>query len=344
MNQIRVSEKGSVAMGAPLLSVQNLQVEFRTAAGVARALDGVSFDVRAGETLAVLGESGSGKSVTAQAIMALLPRAIGSIVGGSILYHGIDLAQRPIHEVRKLCATDIAMVFQDPLSSLNPVFRIGYQLAEPFRRRLGMGKKQAWAKALELLKRVGIPDAETRISDFPHQFSGGQRQRIMIAMAIALEPKLLIADEPTTALDATVQKQIMTLLADLQAETGMAMILISHDLGVVAQVAERVAIMYAGRIVESGPIRDTYDYPAHPYTRGLLDSIPNAAGMGRQLTPITGSPPNLLSLPKGCAFNPRCPSVNDLCRAQVPSLRQPEGWAASHSAACHRTGEVLAHA
>jgi oligopeptide transport system ATP-binding protein len=344
MSQSLDSERGAAAVDAPLLSVRNLQVEFRTALGVARALDGVSFDVEAGETLAVLGESGSGKSVTAQAIMALLPRGIGSIVGGSILYRGVDLARRPIQEVRKLCATDIAMIFQDPLSSLNPVFRIGYQLAEPFRRRLGMGKKQAWAKALELLKRVGIPDADARIGDYPHQFSGGQRQRIMIAMAIALEPKLLIADEPTTALDVTVQKQIMTLLADLQAETGMAMILISHDLGVVAQVAERVAIMYAGRIAESGPIRDVYDHPAHPYTRGLLDSIPNAAGIGHKLTPITGTPPNLLSLPQGCAFNPRCPSAVDLCRAQIPALRHPEGWAEGHSAACHRTGEVLAHA
>lgn len=326
-----------------LLSVQNLQVEFRTAAGVARALDGVSFDVRAGETLAVLGESGSGKSVTAQAIMALLPKAAGSIVGGSIYYAGTDLAAKPIKDVRKLCATDLAMVFQDPLSSLNPVFKIGYQLAEPFRRRMGLGKAEAWAKALELLKRVGIPDAERRIGDYPHQFSGGQRQRIMIAMAIALRPKVLIADEPTTALDVTVQKQVMKLLAELQAETGMAMILISHDLGVVAEFAQRVAIMYAGRIVETGPLQQVYDTPAHAYTRGLLDSIPSA-GQGRgRLTPIKGAPPNLLALPTGCAFSPRCPFATDLCRSQIPELRSPTGWQPGHLSACHRSEEVLAH-
>lgn len=339
-----VSDVVTGSAAAPLLSVQNLQVEFLTAAGIARALDGVSFDVCPGETLAVLGESGSGKSVTAQAIMALLPRPIGSIVGGSIVYNGVDLAASPVKDVRKLCATEIAMIFQDPLSSLNPVFRVGYQLAEPFRRRLGMGKQEAWDKALELLKRVGIPDAKARIGDYPHQFSGGQRQRIMIAMAIALEPSLLIADEPTTALDVTVQKQIITLLADLQAEAGMAMILISHDLGVVAQVAERVAIMYAGRIVETGPIREVYDQPVHPYTRGLLDSIPGASRTRGRLTPIVGSPPNLLALPGGCSFSPRCPFVTDHCRAVVPMLRESAELASGHAAACHRSREVFVYA
>jgi oligopeptide transport system ATP-binding protein len=329
---------------APLLSVQDLQVEFSTSAGVARALDGVSFDVREGETLAILGESGSGKSVTAQAIMALLPKPAGSIVGGRILYKGRDLAAEPVTSVRSLCGTEIAMIFQDPLSSLNPVFRVGWQIAEPLRRRRGMGRRQAWAKALDLLKRVGIPDAESRIRDYPHQFSGGQRQRIMIAMAIALDPKLLIADEPTTALDVTVQKQIMTLLADLQAETGMGMILISHDLGVVADVAQRAAIMYAGRIAETGVIREVYDRPAHPYTRGLLDSIPSATTMGERLSPIAGAPPSLLALPSGCAFHPRCPFATALCRTEIPVLREPEGWAPGHLAACHRTEEVLVDA
>jgi len=328
----------SASAAGPLLSVENLKVEFSTSAGVIRALDGVSFEVSAGETLAILGESGSGKSVTAQTIMALLPKPAGSIAGGSIVYKGRDLAAEPIKQVRELCSTEIAMIFQDPLSSLNPVFQIGYQVAEPFRRRLGMGK------ALELLKRVGIPNAESRIRDFPHQFSGGQRQRIMIAMAIALDPKLLIADEPTTALDVTVQKQIMHLLADLQAETGMAMILISHDLGVVADVAERAAIMYAGRIVETGTIREVYDHPAHPYTKGLLESIPSAVPIGERLTPIVGSPPNLLALPSGCSFNPRCPFATAQCRNVVPPLRQPAGWQPGHAAACHRSEEVLAHA
>ncbi len=329
--------------GAPLLSVQDLQVEFSTSAGVARALDGVSFDVAAGRTLAVLGESGSGKSATAQAIMALLPKPAGSIVGGRILFEGRDLVAEPVTRVRELCGTQIAMVFQDPLSSLNPVFRVGAQVAEPFQRRRGMGRREAWAKALELLKRVGIPDAETRIRDYPHQFSGGQRQRIMIAMAIALGPKLLIADEPTTALDVTVQKQVMKLLADLQAETGMAMILISHDLGVVADVAERAAIMYAGRIVETGRIREMYDSPAHPYTKGLLESIPSQTTIGGRLSPIVGSPPNLLDLPTGCAFHPRCPFAADVCRTVVPELRSPAGWSHDHLAACHRSEEVLAH-
>lgn len=337
------SEKDVTGAASPLLSVQDLAVEFSTSAGVVRALDGVSFEVNAGETLAVLGESGSGKSVTAQAIMGLLPRPAGSIAAGRIVYNGVDLAAEPLQRVRELCATEIAMIFQDPLSSLNPVFRIGYQIAEPFRRRRGIGKREAWNRALELLRRVGIPDAEHRIRDYPHQFSGGQRQRIMIAMAIALDPKLLIADEPTTALDVTVQAQIMRLLADLQAETGMAMILISHDLGVVADVAERAAIMYAGRVVETGRIREVYDKPAHPYTQGLLDSIPSATTMGERLKPIVGAPPNLLALPSGCAFHPRCPFAADACAAQVPALRQPEGWGDGHLAACIRSEEVLAH-
>jgi oligopeptide transport system ATP-binding protein len=326
-----------------LLSVQDLQVEFSTSAGVVRALDGVSFDVRAGETVAILGESGSGKSVTAQAIMALLPKPAGSIVGGRVLYHGKDLVAEPVSRVRELCATEIAMVFQDPLSSLNPVYRVGWQIAELFRRRRGTPKREALAKAVELLKRVGIQDAESRIRDYPHQFSGGQRQRIMIAMAIALEPHLLIGDEPTTALDVTVQKQVMNLLADLQAETGMGMILISHDLGVVADVADRAAIMYAGRIVETGVIREVYDHPAHPYTNGLLGSIPSNTSIGQRLTPVVGSPPDLLALPPGCAFHPRCPFATERSRTVVPQLREPSGWPSGHFAACHRSEEVLAH-
>lgn len=328
---------------APLLQVRDLQVEFSTSAGVVRALDGVSFDVREGETIAILGESGSGKSVTAQAIMALLPKPAGSVVGGSIRYGGKDLAAEPTPVVRELCGTEIAMIFQDPLSSLNPVFRVGWQIAEVFRRRRGVAKRDAWTRALELLERVGIPDAARRIRDYPHQFSGGQRQRIMIAMAIALEPRLLIADEPTTALDVTVQAQIMGLLRDLQAETGMGMILISHDLGVVADVADRVAIMYAGRVVEHGGIREVYDDPAHPYTKGLLESIPSVQKRGERLTPITGAPPNLLALPEGCRFHPRCPFAIERCTVEQPVLRVPEGASPGHAAACHRSEEVLAH-
>ena len=327
----------------PLLEVRDLAVEFSTRAGVIRPLDGVSFSIERGETLAILGESGSGKSVTAQAIMALLPKPAGRIAGGEIRYNGIDLASRPVKEVRELCGTEIAMIFQDPLSSLNPVFRVGAQIAEPFRRRRRMPRGEAMKRALELMHRVGINDAERRMSDYPHQFSGGQRQRIMIAMALALDPKLLIADEPTTALDVTVQAQIMRLLADLQAETGMAMMLITHDLGVVADVARRAAVMYAGRIVEAGRIEEIYDHPAHPYPEGLLNSIPSNENVGGRLIPIQGSPPNLLALPSGCRFNPRCPYAIEVCREVDPMLRHPEGWPVDQMAACHRSEEVLSH-
>jgi len=331
------------ASAAPLLSVEDLRVEIGTSAGVVRPLDGVTLHIDRGETLAVLGESGSGKSVMAQAIMALLPRPNGRISGGRIVYDGVDLARLPVKAVRKRCGTEIAMIFQDPLSSLNPVFRVGAQIAEPFRRRRGMGRREAKRRALELLQRVGIPHAARRIDDYPHQFSGGQRQRIMIAIALALEPDLLIADEPTTALDVTVQAQIMTLLAALQREHGMAMMLITHDLGVVADVADRAVIMYAGRIAETGPIREVYEQPAHPYTEGLLGSIPSEAQPGERLRPIKGSPPSLLDLPRGCPFHPRCAYRTDRCVSETPVLRRPVGWSVAQLAACHRSEEVLEH-
>ncbi|MCC6775677.1 MAG: ABC transporter ATP-binding protein [Hyphomicrobiales bacterium] len=332
-----------VAGTAPLLELRGLQVRFSTRAGQIQPVEGVSLRIDAGETVAVLGESGSGKSVTAQAIMGLLPHPAGRIVGGQILYRGADLADLPLREVRTLCGTEIAMVFQDPLSSLNPVFRVGDQIAEPLQKRRGMGRAEARRIAMELMERVGIPDAARRVNDFPHQFSGGMRQRIVIAIAIALKPAVLIADEPTTALDVTVQAQIMKLLSDLQRETGMAMLLITHDLGVVADVASRAAIMYAGRVVETGPIREVYDHPAHPYTQGLLNSIPSEETLGNRLTPIKGTPPNLLDLPQGCAFAPRCPYATDVCRAVVPTLRTPDGWPPEQRAACFRSEEVLSH-
>lgn len=267
---------------SPILEIKNLSVEFSTQMGVLKALDGVTLEVFQGETLGILGESGSGKSVTAQAIMALLPQGSAKITGGQINYAGRNLARLPRAQVRPLCATEIAMVFQDPLSSLNPVFRVGSQIAELFWRRGKLGKGEAHKRAVELMDRVGIKEPQRRARDYPHQFSGGMRQRIMIAMAIALEPKILIADEPTTALDVTVQAQILGLLSDLQKDTGMATMLITHDLAVLGETADRVAVMRAGRVVETGPIREVYDKPQHPYTRELLDSIPSAETVGRK--------------------------------------------------------------
>ncbi|MER7461958.1 ABC transporter ATP-binding protein [Streptomyces sp. NPDC097981] len=308
--------------GTPLLEVRDLHVEFHTRDGVAKAVNGVSYSVNAGETLAVLGESGSGKSVTAQAIMGILDMPPGKIAGGEILFQGTDLLKLPAEEYRKIRGSKIAMIFQDALSSLNPVHTVGAQLGEMFRVHRGMSKKDATAKAIELMDRVKIPAAKARVGDYPHQFSGGMRQRIMIAMAMALEPDLIIADEPTTALDVTVQAQVMDLLAELQREMNMGLILITHDLGVVADVADKIAVMYGGRIVETAPVHDIYSRPAHPYTRGLLDSIPRLDQKGQELYAIKGLPPNLLNIPSGCAFNPRCPKAQDVCRTDVPVLHQ----------------------
>ncbi|MFI8273610.1 ABC transporter ATP-binding protein [Streptomyces sp. NPDC085929] len=310
----------SAPEGTPLLEVRDLHVEFHTRDGVAKAVNGVSYSVNAGETLAVLGESGSGKSVTAQAIMGILDMPPGKIAGGEILFQGTDLLKLPAEEYRKVRGSKIAMIFQDALSSLNPVHTVGAQLGEMFRVHRGMSKKDATAKAIELMDRVKIPAAKARVGDYPHQFSGGMRQRIMIAMAMALEPDLIIADEPTTALDVTVQAQVMDLLADLQREMNMGLILITHDLGVVADVADKIAVMYGGRIVETAPVHEIYSRPAHPYTRGLLDSIPRLDQKGQELYAIKGLPPNLLNIPSGCAFNPRCPKAQDICRTDVPVL------------------------
>lgn len=339
---IHSTHERDLAAGEPLIEIKDLEVEFRTTAGMVRPLEGVSLSVSAGETLAVLGESGSGKSVTAQTVMGLLPKNGGRITGGQILYRGTDLVQKPLKYTRNLCGTEIAMIFQDPLSSLNPVFTVGDQIAEPLRRRRGVRRREARDKAIQLMDRVGIPDSQRRVDDFPHQFSGGMRQRVMIALALALDPTVLIADEPTTALDVTVQAQIMNLLAEIQAETGMGMVLITHDLGVVAGTAQRAAIMYSGRVVESGPIREIYDHPAHPYSQGLLASIPGETA-GR-LTPIEGTAPNLLDPPPGCRFAPRCPYATPACRDEVPELRHPAGWPETQRAACIRTEEVLNHA
>ncbi|MEV7022039.1 ABC transporter ATP-binding protein [Kitasatospora sp. NPDC093558] len=315
-------KSGRLEVGTPLLEVKDLHVEFHTRDGVAKAVNGVNYSVAAGETLAVLGESGSGKSVTAQTIMGILDMPPGKISQGQILFRGQDMLAMKEEERRLIRGQKIAMIFQDALSSLNPVMTVGAQLGEMFRVHRGASKKEAREKAIELMERVRIPAARQRVGDYPHQFSGGMRQRIMIAMALSMEPDLIIADEPTTALDVTVQAQVMDLLAELQAEYNMGLILITHDLGVVADVADKIAVMYAGRIVETAPVRELYANPAHPYTKGLLRSIPRLDQKGQELYAIKGLPPNLLKVPAGCAFNPRCDVATDLCRTEIPALHQ----------------------
>jgi peptide/nickel transport system ATP-binding protein/oligopeptide transport system ATP-binding protein len=336
---------GSEGTGRPLLEVRDLHVEFHTRDGIAKAVNGVNYSVSAGETLAVLGESGSGKSVTAQAIMGILDMPPGRIPKGEILFRGQDMLKMSNEERRKIRGSKIAMIFQDALSSLNPVLSVGYQLGEMFRVHQGMSKKDAKVKAIELMDRVNIPAAAARVNDYPHQFSGGMRQRIMIAMALALEPDLIIADEPTTALDVTVQAQVMDLLADLQREYNMGLILITHDLGVVADVADKIAVMYAGRIVERAPVHELYKRPAHPYTKGLLHSIPRLDQKGQELYAIKGLPPNLTRIPSGCAFNPRCPQAQDICRTDIPPLHpvteRDGGELAGRGSACHFWKETI---
>jgi oligopeptide transport system ATP-binding protein len=324
-----------------LLEVDQLQVEFRTRDGVAKAINGVSFELHEGETLAILGESGSGKSVTAQAIMGILDSPPAFITGGEVRYCGQDIFKLSDEERRRVRGPEISMVFQDALSALNPVFPVGWQIAEMFRKHRGMNKSDSLAQAVRLMQRVQIPGAAERVKAYPHQFSGGMRQRIMIAMAIALDPAVLIADEPTTALDVTVQAQIMQLLADLQQERRMGLILITHDLGVVADVADRIAVMYAGRIVEQADAFGLYAQPAHPYTKGLLDSIPRLDQKGETLSAIGGLPPNLTNIPPGCPFNPRCHYAQDICRVDPPPVLREV--ARRRLAACHFSELLLTH-
>jgi oligopeptide transport system ATP-binding protein len=324
-----------------LLEVDDLQVEFRTRDGVAKAINGVSFELHQGETLAILGESGSGKSVTAQAIMGILDTPPGFVTGGEVRYCGQNILAMSDEQRRTIRGPEISMVFQDALSALNPVFSVGWQIAEMFRKHRGMNRSDALAQAVRLMERVHIPGAAQRVKAYPHQFSGGMRQRIMIAMAIALDPAVLIADEPTTALDVTVQAQIMRLLKELQDERKMGLILITHDLGVVADVADRIAVMYTGRIVEQADVFDLYRQPAHPYTKGLLESIPRLDQKGETLAAIGGLPPNLTRIPPGCSFNPRCRYAQDICRADPPPpLREVVH---NRLAACHFSELLLEH-
>ena len=324
---------------AQLLDVRDLHVEFRTQAGVAHAVRGVNLTLNPGETLAVLGESGCGKSVTAQAIMGILDTPPGYVTKGEVLYRGVDLLKLSERERRRVRGNRIAMIFQDALSALNPVFSVGFQLAEQFRVHRGLSRAEARKRAIEQLDLVKIPAARQRINDYPHQFSGGMRQRVMIAMALALDPEILIADEPTTALDVTVQAQIMRLLAELQAERNMGLILITHDMGVVADVADRISVMYAGRVVEEAPVHDIYSRPAHPYTKALLESIPRVDLKGQELKVIKGLPPNLMAIPPGCAFSPRCPMAQDECRRD-PLPPNYEVEPGRHSA-CHFWRDVV---
>ena len=296
------------------------------------AVDDVSFEVDAGETLAIVGESGSGKSVTALSLMRLIPNPPGEIVAGEVMFEGRDLLKLSSDEMQAVRGDRIAMIFQEPMTSLNPSLTVGLQVGEPLQLHRGINWKAAMDKAGELLARVRIPDAKARVEAYPHQFSGGMRQRAMIAMALACQPKLIIADEPTTALDVTVQSQILSLLKELTSETGAAMILITHDLGVVARYADRVSVMYAGRVVETGTARDIYKRPQHPYTRGLMACVPRLDGvLGDRLVPIEGQPPDLTRLPVGCAFAPRCVDVTEACLKSRPVL---EDVGAGHRKAC----------
>ena len=308
-----------------LLSVKNLSTEFPVKKGIVKAVEDVSFDVDAGEILAIVGESGSGKSVTSLSVMGLLAEP-GHVAGGSMEFEGKDLVTLSEREYRELRGNDMAMIFQEPMTSLNPVYRIGNQIVEAIRTHEKVGKKEARERAIDLLRKVGIPSPEKRIDDYPHQMSGGMRQRVMIAMALACNPKLLIADEPTTALDVTIQAQILDLLRRLRDETGMAVLLITHDLGVVSETADRVVVMYCGQLVEEAEVRTLFDHPLHPYTLGLLKSIPRLEDDdAKRLYMIKGTVPNPLEMPPGCHFSDRCDSCMDICRTKVPDLVDVDG-------------------
>jgi len=319
----------------PLLRVEDLKTHFHTRDGVVRAVDGVSFEVNAGETLAIVGESGCGKSVTSMSILRLLPMPPARIAGGRIEFDGRNLLDLSEPEMRKVRGNAISMIFQEPMTSLNPVLTIGRQIAEALVLHRGMSQKDATARAIEMLRKVHIPEAERRITQYPHELSGGMRQRVMIAMALACGPRLLIADEPTTALDVTIQAQILELMRELHRETGAAIILITHDLGVVAEMAQRVVVMYAGRKVEEAPIEELFANPRHPYTRGLLGSMPHLGDSvnetGKRLVEIPGMVPSLKDPAPGCLFAPRCPNVIDRCTRDAPPLEQQ---GAGHWAAC----------
>ncbi|RBP07880.1 ABC transporter ATP-binding protein [Rossellomorea aquimaris] len=305
-----------------VLSVQDLHVQFSTYGGEVKAVRGVSFDLHKGETLAIVGESGCGKSVTSQSIMRLIPSPPGKLTNGRILFKGKDLLNVTEPQMRKIRGADISMIFQDPMTALNPTLTIGEQIIEGILQHNDVSKNQARQKAIEMLTLVSIPNPEERLKQYPHQFSGGMRQRIVIAMSLVCEPDVIIADEPTTALDVTIQAQILELFKEIQQKTGVSIILITHDLGVVAQVADRIAVMYAGKIVEEGNRREIFYHPQHPYTQGLLKSVPRLDLDGEDLIPIPGSPPDLFSPPLGCPFVPRCEKAMEVCDRVYPAKTQ----------------------
>lgn len=329
-------ENATPAAAPPLLEVRDLRVSFDTPHGLVKAVGGVSWQLAPGETLGIIGESGSGKSVGLEAIMGLIKTPPGH-VSGEVLFEGRDVLTMPERARRQLRGEKIAMIFQDAMSALNPSLTVGTQIAEVYRLRRKCSKEAARRKAVELMDRVKIPSAKTRLDSYPHEFSGGMCQRVMIATALALGPQILIADEPTTALDVTVQRQIMTLLAELQREDGMALVLITHDLGLVAETVDRAMVMYAGRMVETGPVSELFEAPAHPYTRGLIRSMPRIDGAPGALHAIGGTPPAAGRMPRGCAFHPRCEMRVERCLAERPIL-QP--MARNHAAACHRAEEM----
>ena len=317
---------------APVLRVRDLRTHFFTGEGVVKSVDGVDLEVQQGETLGIVGESGSGKSVTALSIMRLVASPPGRIVSGRVELGGLDLLTLDAGAMRQVRGKRVSMIFQDPLASLNPVLRIGFQIGEVFRRHLEIGRRRAVGEAVRMLRATEIPSPETRVRDYPHQLSGGMRQRAMIAMALACEPELLIADEPTTALDVTVQAQVLHLMKEACRERGTALMLITHDMGVIARMCDRVAVMYAGRVVEYTDVRTLFRRPAHPYAAGLLRSLPRLGGNARRLASIEGQPPRLTRLPPGCAYAPRCPRAADLCRQAAPDLvRLRDG----HDVRCH---------
>ncbi|HXX37668.1 MAG TPA: ABC transporter ATP-binding protein [bacterium] len=319
-------------MAEPLLHVKNLKTYFYTDEGVVRAVEGMTYDLHKGETLGIVGESGSGKSVHALSIMRLIASPPGKIVDGEILFEGRNLLKLSDEEMRKIRGNRIAMVFQEPMTSLNPVLTVGEQIAEAVILHQRLDKRAAWERAIEMLERVKIPSARQRVKDYPHQFSGGMRQRVMIAMALSCNPSVLLADEPTTALDVTIQAQILELMRELQREFGTAIIMITHNLGVIAEMCDNVVVMYAGRPVEETDVHRTFHDPRHPYTWGLLHSVPKLYERSERLIPIEGQPPSLVDLPPGCAFAPRCPFAMEVCtQVDPPSVPVSEG----HSARCY---------